>query len=108
MTTSQTSVFLTEMSEEKPIPAGKLAYFRTRLRYALHEIVLNEFLGQKATGKTNKAHLAKRIGRKPEQVSRWLGAPGNWTIDTLSDLCLAMNSELSFTLICHSGREAPR
>jgi hypothetical protein len=44
-------------------------------------------------GKISKADLARRIGRKPEQISRWLGAAGNWTIDTVSDLLLGMSAE---------------
>jgi hypothetical protein len=93
LTTSHNQSFLTEILEGKPIPAGKLAYFRARLRYALHDLVLREFVRQEDAGKINKAQLARRIGRKPEQVSRWLGAPGNWTIDTVSDLLIGMAVE---------------
>jgi len=93
VTTSATPSFLTEILEGKVIPARKLAYFRTQLRYALHDVVLQEFLRQEDKVEINQADLARRIGRKPAQISRLLGAPGNWTINTVSDLLLGMGIE---------------
>lgn len=37
-----------------------------------------------------KTEIATMLGKKPEQVSRWLGGPGNMTLDTLSDLIFAI------------------
>jgi hypothetical protein len=93
MTTSQEQSFLTDILEGKPIPIGKLEYFRARLRSKFHQLVLDEFLRQEDMGKISQADLARRIGRKPEQISRWLGAAGNWTLDTMSDLLLGMGTE---------------
>lgn len=93
MTTSQPTSFLSEILSAGRIPVGKLAYFRARLSNRLHEIVLMVFAKLEQEGKINKAELARRIGRKPEQVTRWLGAPGNWTIETVSDLLLGMGYE---------------
>lgn len=92
MTTSQTS-FLSEILSGQPIPIGKLAYFRARLSNKIHELVLSEFMRLEQENKITKAELARRIGRKPEQVTRWLGAPGNWTSETFSDLLLGMGCE---------------
>lgn len=86
MTTSQKIPFLTEILADDPIPLGKLAYFRERFRDRLYELVVEEFLKSGMT----RAELARRISRKPEQVTRWLGAPGNWEIDTVSDMLLAI------------------
>lgn len=78
---------------DSPIPAGVLAYFRARLTNRIHELVLSEFSAQELQGKTSRARLARLIRRKPEQITRWLGSPGNWTIDTLSDLLLGIGLE---------------
>jgi hypothetical protein len=86
MTTSQKTPFLIEILGDEPIPLGKLAYFRERFRDRLYELVVEEFLKSGMT----RAELARRISRKPEQVTRWLGAPGNWEIDTVSDILLAI------------------
>jgi hypothetical protein len=98
VTTYRTSFLSDALSGEK-IPVGKLAYFRGRLTNRIHEAVLTEFSRLSQADKINRAQIASRIGRKPEQVTRWLGAPGNWTIETLSDLSLAMGYEPFISLV---------
>lgn len=93
MTTSPTQSFLTEILEGKAISVGKLEYCRARLQSQLYQLVLDEFLRQQDRGLT-QAELARRIGKRPEQINRWLGAPGNWTLETVSDLLLGMKTEL--------------
>ena len=74
------------------------AYFRDRLRDKLHELVLTEFLQQSKDGRITKAQLAQRIGKDMDQVTKLLGAPGNWTLDTVSDLLLALGAKLSLSV----------
>jgi len=38
-----------------------------------------------------KAELADRLERGADRVSHLLGAPGNWTLDTVSDLLFAIS-----------------
>jgi hypothetical protein len=95
MTTSQTPSLFKEILSDKPISAGILSYFRTRLRLTLHSLILDGFLEQKHL---TKAKLARRIGRKPEAVNRLLANPGNWTVDTVSDLLLAIGADLQLSL----------
>jgi hypothetical protein len=90
MNTSPTTPFLSEILNGETIPLGKLAYFRQRLLNRFYDLILGEFLKQEQSGLT-KAEVARRIGRRPEQVTRWLGAPGNWTLETVSDLSLAIS-----------------
>lgn len=90
MSMSQIQPFLSEILNDQPIPLGKLAYFRERFRDRLYEMVVDEFLKREASG-FSRADLARRIGKRPEQITRWLGAPGNWTIETVSDLLLAIS-----------------
>jgi hypothetical protein len=91
MSTPAKTQFLSEiLSNDDPIPPGKIAFFRERFRDHLYDLVLSEFLKREGDGLT-KATIAKRIGRKPEQITRWLGAPGNWTVETVSDLLLAIS-----------------
>lgn len=88
MTTSQTQ-FLSEIVSGERIPDGKQSYFRTRLKNSFHDVVLTQF----ADLNINKADLARRLGKEPAQITRWLGSPGNWTLDTLSDILLGMGCE---------------
>ncbi len=97
MPTSQRTSFLSEIISGEPIPIEKLAYFRERLKNKLYSLVLIEFLRQQQENGLTKADLTRRIKRKPEQVTRWLGTPSNWTLDTVSDLLLGMGNELEIS-----------
>jgi hypothetical protein len=66
---------------------------------------LSEFARQESENETSRADLARRIGRKPEQITRWLGSPGNWTLDTVSDLLLGMGLELGLSIKSISGEQ---
>lgn len=75
-----------------PIPAAKRAYFQQRLRNRFFNFLLEKFVAGQSQGLT-KAALARRIGKTPEQINRWLGAPSNLTLDTASDLVLGICAE---------------
>ena len=53
--------------------------------------------------------MARRIHKRPEQITRLLGAPGNWTLDTVSDLLLGMGfePELSAVAIANAADSKP-
>jgi hypothetical protein len=87
MTTSQ-NVFLSEVSSEfDVIPAEKRAFLQERLRTRLYDLILGEFMDHQSRNPAfTKAALARRIGSRPEIINRILSSPGNWTIDTISNL----------------------
>jgi DNA-binding phage protein len=93
MTTSQNSI-LSEVVQAERISEGTFAYFQERLQNELHNVILEEFSRLENTGEMTRAKLARRIGRAPEQVTRWLGVGGNWTVDTISRLVTAMRGQL--------------
>jgi hypothetical protein len=39
----------------------------------------------------SQAELARRLGKTPDIICRWLAQPTNWTIDTVSDLLFAIS-----------------
>jgi hypothetical protein len=53
----------------------------------MYDLVLREF---KRSGLT-QADLARRLGLGTDRICRLLGAPGNWTLDTASDLLFAIS-----------------
>ncbi|MEC9165915.1 MAG: hypothetical protein VX596_02360 [Pseudomonadota bacterium] len=86
--------FLTPPRDGQKTPFVTRAYFRQRQRDRLFDLVHAEF---RKSGLT-QAELARRMGRRPEVVSRMLGAPGNWRLDTVSDLLFAISgAEAAFT-----------
>ena len=100
MNTSRKKPFLSEVLKGDKIPLGTLSYFRERFRDRLYDLVMEEFLKRGMESGLTRADVARRIGRRPEQVTRWFGAPGNWTLETVSDLLLAVaNSEPNVTLL---------
>jgi len=94
MATYQTAPVWTEIRNTTRLSKKSLGYFRARLKNRLHQLVLSEYLKLEAREGFTKADLARRIDKRPEQITRMLGAPGNWTLDTVSDLLLAMAYEL--------------
>lgn len=91
MNTSLKNPFLSEILDGDKIPLGTLAYFRERFRDRLYDLVMEEFLKQDAENSLTRAEVARRIGRRSEQITRWFAAPGNWTLETVSDLLLAIS-----------------
>lgn len=104
MTTSPTTFLSEIVSQDQQIPLGKLVYFQERQRNRLHNLIATAYKEANAIGVT-KAHVARRIHRKPEQITRWLSAPGNLTLDTISDLLLSIKgAELDFSISPLQGR----
>jgi hypothetical protein len=106
MTTSQTG-FLAEINSggEAPvngqnIPVEKRAYFHERLKGRIYSLITKELLRQqKSDSALSQAAIAKRLNKRPEQITRWLSGPQNYTIETISDLLLAIcASELSLAV----------
>lgn len=90
MTTSPSSSFLHEIVNYQEIPVGKLAYFRARLQDRIYDLIVREFIRKEDAGEMTRSNLAQRIKKDPAQISRLLSNPGNWTLDTISDLLLGV------------------
>ncbi len=90
---------LSKPSGSEPIPIGVFGYLRSRNKHRIYSLVMSEF--QKSG--LSHADLARRLGKKPDVVCRWLATPGNWQIDSVSDLVFAISGatvryELDFPL----------
>ncbi len=94
MILSQRTNFWSEIEDlDEQIPAGKLEYLRERFRNDLYDFVLRKFLEEMESRGLNQAQLATRINYNPSQLNRLLGAPGNWTLKTVSDLLIGISGE---------------
>ncbi len=101
MITSQTAPFSAEISAELDIiPADKLTYLQERFRNRLYDLVVSEFIKHNsANPEFTQAALARRINSRPEVVNRWLSSPGNWRLDTVSNLLVGIcGAELEMSL----------
>jgi hypothetical protein len=86
MDTSRTTA-LSKPVAGKKVPLGTLAYFRARAKRGAYDLVIKEF---KKSGIT-QAELARRLGKGTDRICKVLGGPGNWTLDTVSDLLFAIS-----------------
>lgn len=92
MTTSQMPELLTDILDPdpaKPIPPEVLAYFCRRVRLDFHREVVGKW--HQLETMTQK-DLADRLGKRKEVINRLLGAPGNWELDTVTMLLVAMRA----------------
>jgi transcriptional regulator with XRE-family HTH domain len=103
MTTSQITS-LSKPTEAELIPKGTLGYFRSRNKNKLYTLVVTEF---KKSG-LSQAELARRLGKTPDIICRWLAGPTNWTIDTVSDLLFAISGAEAKYEINYPLEQPPR
>jgi hypothetical protein len=104
MNTSLTTFVLSEPTGRELIPPGVLQYFQTRNRMRAFTVVQQEF----DKSGISKAELADRLERGADRISHLLGAPGNWTLDTISDLLFAIaGAELEYR-VTYPLRRPPR
>ena len=84
MTTSLTQVM--SAIEETPIGKYWIGFFRENFRAEINDQLVEAL---ESSGLT-KADIARKLGKRPEQVTRWLSAPCNLETDTMSDLALSL------------------
>lgn len=92
MTTSAKNTIVSE-TESRHFSAGTLAYYQARTRNRLYDLVLSKFREAERLEGLTRAELARRTGKRPEVITRLLRGPGNWTIDTASDLLMGIAGE---------------
>jgi hypothetical protein len=90
--TSAKNIIVSE-TESRAFSPGTLAYYRARFRNRLYHLVLSKFRAAVAEEGLTRAELARRTGKRPEVLTRILGAPGNWRLDTVSDLLMGIAGE---------------
>jgi hypothetical protein len=94
MTSFQTQLFseLSSGHSGGEISSPVRVYFEQRFRNRMYQFILDKFLSEEKNGLT-KAKLARRIGKTPDIINRWLGSPSNLTADTMCDLLLGIAGE---------------
>lgn len=104
MNTSRTIARLSEPIGDNRIPPNSLVYMQERTKLKLFDLI-HERLS--ASG-LSQADLARRLGKGTDQVCRLLGAPGNWTLETVSNLLFAIEGGFLKPEVIYPFREARR
>lgn len=93
MTLSQKTPFLSEIAGNDPLSEHSLAYLCERVRNNYYDFVIRKFLEAEAESGLTKAELARRLNKGPDRITKVLGAPGNWTLDTVTELLVGISAE---------------
>lgn len=73
-------------------------YFRQRQKNKVFQSVIAYFAKLAEHEGLTKKDLAERLQKDPAQITRWFSGPSNWTLDTISDLLLAMDAEMQYSI----------
>jgi hypothetical protein len=76
-----------------------LFFYRQRQKNRLFQAVVSYFAEQAQTSGLTKKDIADTLDKHASQVTRWFAGPGNWEMDTVSDLLLAMDAELEHRIV---------
>lgn len=74
-------------------------YYRKRLKNRIFMRLALFFSEENERTGITKKDIARRLKKDPAQISRWLSGPSNLTLETLSDLLLALDAEADPPLI---------
>lgn len=98
MTTSQPMSLTSVISRsDEAISSAQLGYLEAMAQDEAHDLVRKLFMDLSETDAgITRAFLARRLSKGPEQITRWLAVPGNWTLSTLADLLAAMGYSPTF------------
>src|SRR5579862_2212032 len=86
-------------SSSTPINSDDIFYYRQRQKNRVFSAVVSLFSKLVEKEGLTKRELAFRLGKEPAQITRWFSGPSNLTLDTVSDLLLAMGSELDHNVV---------
>ena len=86
-------------SDRKKIPVKDIFYFRQRFKNRIFQSALAYFVELAKERNLTKKDIANLLDKDPAQITRWFAGPNNWTLDTISDLLLAMDAELKYEIV---------
>ncbi|MGU3668200.1 hypothetical protein ACLBX9_28780 [Methylobacterium sp. A49B] len=92
MTTSPKTLVLSDISGAAPLPDGTKEYLRQRVRQAFFSSVREKLATAERAG-LKRSDLARRMGKGKANLSHLLAMPGNWTLDTYTDLLVHISQE---------------
>ena len=104
MRTSAITASLSKPVGKTKIPSSQLSYISTRTKLRMFELVHREL---RLSG-ISQAELACRLGLGTDRVCKLLGAPGNWTLNTSSELLFAISGGVLRFAVDHPMEAAAR
>jgi hypothetical protein len=90
-----------------PIKDREKFYYRQRNKNRLFEKIVLLFAEEAERNGVTKKQIAERLKSDPAQITRWLSAPGNLTLDSISDILLALGAEMDYEPARFADRAKP-
>jgi hypothetical protein len=83
---------LSQLAGGDPIPKGMMNFLSARAQNKFFDYVHAKLREAEKAG-LKRSDLARRIGKTPSRLSHVLAEPGNWTIDTVTELLIGICNE---------------
>jgi hypothetical protein len=94
-------------SKPNSIKKRDVAYYRQRQKNRVFTELVKFFAEEAERRQITKKDLATALARDPAQITRWLSAPSNFELDTLSDILLALGAEMDHRIVRFDDRPKP-
>jgi len=83
-------------SETRPLRDRDIFYFRQRNKNRVFEKIITLFVEEAERRGVNKKQIADLLKKDTGLINRWLSGPNNLTLDTISDILLALGAEMNY------------
>lgn len=93
-----------EDTSNTEIEPRDVAYYRRRQQNRVFSALVAFFAEESEKGNISKKEIAAALDRDPAQITRWLSAPSNLQLDTISDILLAMGAEMDHAIVRFADR----
>jgi len=90
---------MVNIGRTEPIPEREIAYFRQRQKNSVLNHIATFFAEEAERNGITRKLIADKLQKDPSQITRWLSAPGNVTLDTISDILLALDAEMEHRVV---------
>jgi hypothetical protein len=92
-------------SKDDHISKRDIFYYRQRNKNRIFADIC-AFYDKEASknGDISRRLIAKKLRCNPSQITRWLSAPSNLTLDTISDLLLPLQAEMTYRIVRFADR----
>src|SRR5690349_24493980 len=98
---------MADTSKLTPVSDRDVFYYRQRSKNRLFEALTSFFAEEAERRGITKRDIAECLRRDPALITRWLTAPSNLTLDTISDLLLSLGAEMDYVVAKFEDRPQP-
>ena len=90
-----------------PLSRRETAYYRRRQQNRVFSQLTKCCAEQAELGRITRMEMSEKLSKDPAQITRWLSAPSNLTLDTISDILRTMDAEMDHFIVRFVDRAQP-